>query len=656
MQLVFSAQPTNVTAGVTITPPIQVTALDANGNAVARFTGNVAIAIGANPGGGVLSGTTTVAAIAGVATFSDLNIDKTGAGYSFQATAEGLTSPFSTAITVTPGVASQLSFNAQPSNTTAGSAIAPSVQVTARDAFDNLATGFGGLISVAIGTNASGGILSGATSQNATAGVAAFGNLSIDKAGVGYTLTATSGSLSTATSTGFTITAGAVSASLSTLIASAGSITAGSSTSTITVTAKDAIGNPIQGAAVVLAATGSGNALTQPVGTTNASGVATGTLASTMAESKTVSATIAGVAITQTATVLVDPAAASVLVFIGQPSTAGAGVAISPAVQVTAHDQFGNIATSYAGLVSIAVGANPSGGVLSGDAAQVAVAGVASFLDLRIDKAGTGYTLAASGVGLSAGTSDAFAITVGGVSASQSTVNAAPTAITASNGSSSSTITVIVKDAFGNAIQGAAVILAATGSGNALTQPVGTTNASGVATGTLAATMAESKTVSATIAGVAITQTATVLVNPAAASALVFTGQPSTAGAGVAISPAVQVTALDQFDNIATGFSADIIVAIGTNPAGGSLTGSTTHPAVAGVAAFTDLSIDKAGTGYALAAFGVGLNAGTSDEFDITVGGVSASQSTVNAAPTAITASNGSSSSTITVIAKDAFG
>src|SRR2546422_7509538 len=54
-----------------------------------------------------------------------------------------------------------------------------------------------------------------------------------------------------------------------------------------------------------LAATGSGNTLTQPGGTTDAAGVATGTLSSTVAEPKTVSATIGGTAVTQTAAVTV---------------------------------------------------------------------------------------------------------------------------------------------------------------------------------------------------------------------------------------------------------------------------------------------------------------------------------------------------------------
>src|SRR5207244_4021039 len=84
-------------------------------------------------------------------------------------------------------------------------------------------------------------------------------------------------------------------------------ISAGGGASTITVTAKDAFGNPIAGATVVLAATPTtGNTLTQPVATTDANGVATGSLSSTTTGSKTVSAMINAVAITQTATVVVN--------------------------------------------------------------------------------------------------------------------------------------------------------------------------------------------------------------------------------------------------------------------------------------------------------------------------------------------------------------
>ena len=70
------------------------------------------------------------------------------------------------------------------------------------------------------------------------------------------------------------------------------------------------------------------------------------------------------------------------------------------------------------------------------------------------------------------------------------------------------------------AVQGASVVLAASGGGNTLTQPVGVTNAAGQATGTLSSTEAGDKTVSATInATVSVTQTATVSVGAGGASA-----------------------------------------------------------------------------------------------------------------------------------------
>jgi hypothetical protein len=66
----------------------------------------------------------------------------------------------------------------------------------------------------------------------------------------------------------------------------------GTATSTITVTVRDAHGNPVAGRTVQLASTGTNNTLVQPAGTTDASGVATGTIASTLAETKTLTATI----------------------------------------------------------------------------------------------------------------------------------------------------------------------------------------------------------------------------------------------------------------------------------------------------------------------------------------------------------------------------
>src|SRR5205814_4191486 len=94
--------------------------------------------------------------------------------------------------------------------------------------------------------------------------------------------------------------------------------------------------------------------------------------------------------------------------------------------------------------------------------------------------------------------------------------------------------------------------------------------------------------------------------------------QPSTTSAGAAITPAVQVTALDASNNTATGFTGNVPLTIGTNPSGGALSGTATHAASGGVATFAGLSIDKVGTGYTLTATGAG--SATSTAFNITAG------------------------------------
>jgi uncharacterized protein YjdB len=204
----------------------------------------------------------------------------------------------------------------------------------------------------------------------------------------------------------------------STVAASPAAIKAGSGTTAITVTVRDASGTPISRATVVLAATGSGNTLT-PAGptATDASGVATGSLTSTVAEPKILSATANGTAITQTYTVTVEPDAASALAFTVQPSNTAPGATITPAVQVDIRDQFGNRVTSAANNVTLAIGTNPSGGTLAGTPTLGAVGGVATFSDLSIAQTGTGYGLAASASGLTGATSNAFDIGAASVSA-----------------------------------------------------------------------------------------------------------------------------------------------------------------------------------------------------------------------------------------------
>src|SRR4029077_2479354 len=189
-KLAFTVQPTNVAAGASITPGVQVSVQDAQGNTLTTAVNSITMAIGTNPSGGTLSGTTTVAAVNGVASFANLSINKTGTGYTLAASATGLTGSTSTAFNVTAGAAAKLAFTVQPTNVAAGASITPAVQVTVQDSQGNTVTTATNSISMIIGTNPGGGPLSGTTTVAAVKGVATFSNLSINAAGTGYTLAA----------------------------------------------------------------------------------------------------------------------------------------------------------------------------------------------------------------------------------------------------------------------------------------------------------------------------------------------------------------------------------------------------------------------------------------------------------------------------------
>jgi len=203
----FTMQPHSTIQDSTIQPPVQVTAFDSAGSVVTSFTGTVTVAIGHNGGvvsAGQLKGTTSVAAVQGVATFADLRIDQIGTGYTLTAAAAPLAGDTSAAFDVTAtapptGPATQLAFVGQPTNTAPGATMTPPVRVAAVDAQDNVVTTFGGSITIAIGHNGGllqAGTLRGTLLQPAVNGVATFTDLSIDQAGTGYTLMATNSQLS----------------------------------------------------------------------------------------------------------------------------------------------------------------------------------------------------------------------------------------------------------------------------------------------------------------------------------------------------------------------------------------------------------------------------------------------------------------------------
>ncbi|OLC04608.1 MAG: hypothetical protein AUH46_03985 [Gemmatimonadetes bacterium 13_1_40CM_70_15] len=98
------------------------------------------------------------------------------------------------------------------------------------------------------------------------------------------------------------------------------------------------------------------------------------------------------------------------LAFIVTPSTASAGVTIDPAAQVAAQDSAGVTDTVFTGTVTIGLGSHPDGATLTGTLTVTAVRGVATFSDLRIDRAGSGYTFTASAISLIGATSTSFTV------------------------------------------------------------------------------------------------------------------------------------------------------------------------------------------------------------------------------------------------------
>jgi adhesin/invasin len=111
-------------------------------------------------------------------------------------------------------------------------------------------------------------------------------------------------------------------------------------------------------------------------------------------------------------------------------------------------DGLGNTLTDFPGSVTAVLSTRPAGADLDGDTVEPFQNGVATFDDLRIDLAGTGFRLGFTAPGAVGAVSSSFSVLSGEASPSQSTIVASPTAI-AADGTSTSTITVQLRDADG---------------------------------------------------------------------------------------------------------------------------------------------------------------------------------------------------------------
>jgi hypothetical protein len=145
------------------------------------------------------------------------------------------------------------------------------------------------------------------------------------------------------------------------------------------------------------------------------------------------------------------------LAFVSQPTNTAAGSPITPAVTVEILDQGGARLTTRTDDITLSLQNNPGGATLGGSATATAVAGLATFANLTLDKAATGYVLAAATGAASGASSSAFDIAAG--SPILATKNSSPGVQSAPvNTAVSERPSVKVVDAFNNPVPGVPVI------------------------------------------------------------------------------------------------------------------------------------------------------------------------------------------------------
>jgi virginiamycin B lyase len=203
-QLVVTQQPpSSVTAGSGF--GLTVTAEDSSGNPITSFNGTVTVALANNPGGATLGGTLTATASNGVATFSGITLTKAASGYTLVVTSSGIGEGVTSAMTVTPAVATQLVISQQPPATVKVST-AFGIEALIEDQFGNVVTTANNTVTVALGNNPSKATLGGTLTVTASQGVVTFSGLTVNQIGSGFTLVVSSTGLGQAVTDPFSVT------------------------------------------------------------------------------------------------------------------------------------------------------------------------------------------------------------------------------------------------------------------------------------------------------------------------------------------------------------------------------------------------------------------------------------------------------------------
>jgi hypothetical protein len=641
-KLVIQQQPTTGTAGQVMTPAVKVAVEDSSGNVVASNQSTVTLTLNS---GKFASGSRTVTAkaVKGIATFDNLVLDTVGS-YTLSASDGSLTGATFANITIGAAAAAKLVFQQAPTTATAGVALTPSAVVAVQDKFGNVVTGDSSTVTLTLksGNFAGGG---NAATVQAVNGVATFSGLVLDAART-YTLIASDGALTKATSSAITVNP-AVASKLVFQPQPPLTLTAGQKLGT-TVMVEDQFGNVVTGDSSTIGLTlDTGNFVDGSNTTVHAvKGVATFSNL-TLTKAGTYPLIASDGSLTEAiAHITVNPAAASELVFQQQPPlTCTAGQPFSATVAV--EDQFGNVVTVNSSTISLA--SNSSG--LKGTTRVSAVSGLATFSDLNLTKVGT-YTLIAGDGSLAKATSSA--VTINPAVAAQLAFQQAPTKGTA-GAALNPPVLVAVQDKFGNVVSGDSSMVTltlnsgkfASGSQTATAQAV-----KGVATfDHLVLNAAGSYTLSASDGSLTAATSAKIAVGAAASAQLILEQAPTNGTAGVALSPAVTIAVEDKFGNVVTGDSSTVTLTLNSGTfAGGSSTAKIR--AAKGIATFANLVLDTAGS-YTLSSSDGSLTG--APPVNVTITAAAASKLAFVAIPSTNTAGK-ALGPTVTVAVEDRYG
>ncbi len=342
----------------------------------------------------------------------------------------------------------------------------------------------------------------------------------------------------------------------------------------------------------------------------------------------------------------VTPAAAQQLAFTSAPQTLTAGVA-SGTITVKLEDVFGNVANA-ANALTITLSTTSSTGTFTPISPLTLPAGADSVDFQYTDTIAGTATLTAASSGLASATQP---VAVNPAAPDRLVFTTAPQTLTA--GVASGTITVALRDAFGNqasANDGLSVNLTTTSAAGTFTPVSPLTIPAGGSSASFQYTdgSAGAPTLTAAVANLA-SATQQFTVNPIAASRLAFTTTQQTLTAGIA-SGTITV-ALEDAAGDPTSTTSTVTVSLTTTSAAGTFLPATTVMIAAGAGSVSFTYTDtKAGTAT-LTASASGLASATQQE---TVTAAPASQVVFTSAPQTITA--GTASGAITIGLTDRFG